>query len=458
MVYGTTGDYFSAGWAADDRLLVFRATSIGRGALFGIDLGSRTLHPLLGRTQATFNLTAAVRDRKTAVVYLAADLDGEFSSLHALDLSTGQAQNMTPDLPWDVVAAEALHDGCTLGLLVNDDARNTLYLFDLSTRRLRRVNDPPHGFIRTIAAHPTLPILALDVVGLDGISGVWTYDITSDRFEPWTVVTSAETYAEPQVIHYPTFDSVDGVRRMVPAVIVQPRAPGEGNRPVVIDIHGGPTDQSFAMVSPIDPVLFGRATVIRPNVRGSTGYGKTYESLDDGPRREDAVRDIGALLDWIATQAEFDSSRIAVTGGSYGGYMTLATLVHYSDRLRCGIELFGISDFPAFLNESEHGHYPEAQRGEYGDWRDERVRTFLASISPAARADQIRVPLMIYQGANDVRVKPAQSRSMAARIRSGGGRVTYLEVPNEGHSVNQPLTQFYLAVLMSEFMARCLGN
>jgi dipeptidyl aminopeptidase/acylaminoacyl peptidase len=227
---------------------------------------------------------------------------------------------------------------------------------------------------------------------------------------------------------------------------------------VVIDIHGGPTAQSLALANPTDSVVLSGVTVIRPNVRGSTGYGKTYESLDDRERREDAVQDIGSLLDWIATQPDLDRERVAVTGGSYGGYMSLATLVHYSSRLRCGVDLFGISDLPAFLEESEKGHFPEAQRGEFGDGRDPAVRQFLLSVSPATHADRIGVPLMIYQGANDVRVKPQQSRAMVRRIREAGGRVTYLEVPNEGHGLNQPLTQFYVAAAAMEFMERCLGR
>jgi dipeptidyl aminopeptidase/acylaminoacyl peptidase len=212
------------------------------------------------------------------------------------------------------------------------------------------------------------------------------------------------------------------------------------------------------MAGPIDEVMYENAVVIRPNVRGSRGYGKTYESLDDREHREDAVRDIGALLDWIAKQPGLDPERVVVTGGSYGGYMTLATLIHSGSRVRCGVELVGVSHWPAFLEESEKGHYPEAQRGEYGDSREPAMRQFLLSISPSTHADQIRVPLMIYQGANDVRVKPQQSRVMVQRIRGAGGQVTYLEAANEGHTLDQPLTQFYMGIASMEFLERCLGR
>lgn len=199
-------------------------------------------------------------------------------------------------------------------------------------------------------------------------------------------------------------------------------------------------------------------TIVAPNVRGSSGYGKTYAALDDRERRENAVRDIGALLDWIGTQADLDPGRVAVSGGSYGGYMTLASLVHYSDRVRCGFELFGISDFVTYLQGSEDSHFPQAQRAEFGDERDPPTRAWLESISPARRAERIRVPLLIFQGANDVRVKPRESRQMVERIRAAGGTVTYVEAADEGHGLEQPLNQLYVGSLASEFMERCLGR
>jgi dipeptidyl aminopeptidase/acylaminoacyl peptidase len=309
-----------------------------------------------------------------------------------------------------------------------------------------------------MVAHPRTALLAVDVVSPLGVAGVWTYDVAEDRFSPWAVPDVAADVPAPIPVRYPTFDSVDGgARRTIPALIF-PAAPGfDGRRPVLIDIHGGPAMQT-RVVAPPHYELVRRigVTIVAPNVRGSSGYGKSYAALDDRERREDAVRDVGALLDWIATQPDLDATRVAVTGGSYGGYMALATLVHYSDRLRCGMELFGISDFVTFLQASEDGHYPEAQRAEYGDERDPATRAFLESISPVRHAERIRVPLLIFQGANDVRVKAQESRQMVERIRAAGGTVTYVEAADEGHSIEQPLNQLYLGSLVSEFTARCL--
>jgi dipeptidyl aminopeptidase/acylaminoacyl peptidase len=455
LVYAGHGDYAAAGWLDDTHVLVEHLTSHSRQALFSLDLNTGLLEPLLGGTGV--RILDATRDRRDPVMYLAADLDGEFASLHAMDINKGATSPLIPDLKWDVASVQALADGRTLALLVNEDAQNSLYLFDLGTRTLRKVQNVPPGFLTRIAVHPTLPLLAIDVLGLDGLSGIWTYDAQANRFEAWAVSPAEDALPPPEVIHYPTFDQVDGSPRLIPAIIVHTSAHHAGRQPIVIDFHGGPRLQARALVQPWDAIAFTGATVIRPNVRGSSGYGTTYESLDDREHREDAIRDVGALLDWIGTRSDLDANRVCVVGESYGGYMVLATLTHYSDRLRCAVDLFGITDFPTFLKESEQGHFPEAQRGEFGDWRDPRMLRFLQSLSPAAQADRIRVPLMIYQGANDVRVKPRQSRSMAEHISNAGGHATYIEAPNEGHGIEQPLTQFYVGAAWMEFMSRYLG-
>jgi dipeptidyl aminopeptidase/acylaminoacyl peptidase len=199
-------------------------------------------------------------------------------------------------------------------------------------------------------------------------------------------------------------------------------------------------------------------TIIAPNIRGSSGYGKTYQALDDRFKREDAVRDIGALLDWVGKREDLDSKRVAIIGGSYGGYMTLASLVHYSSRLRCGCDLFGMSDLNAELNESAEHHFPEIQRKEYGDNRDPVVRAFLDSISPINRAELITVPLLIFQGSNDVRVKPDQSRRIVNELDALGHQVYYIEAGNEGHGIRNPLNLLFMGAVGMHLMENCLLN
>jgi dipeptidyl aminopeptidase/acylaminoacyl peptidase len=458
LILEADGEYSPVAVSPDGRsALVVRFMSHITSRVYLLDLDTRAMLPMFDGAEV--GLADAKWSHDGRILYVATDVGREFAGVHALDPATGGTTLLTGDLDWDVNAIEVLADNQTLALLVNEDARGTLYLLDLPSRQLRKPEGSPPGHVARMVAHPTAPLLALDVVLPMGVRGVWTYDAARDRFSPWAVEdVHAEDLAPPITVRYPTFDAVEGgARRTIPALIF-PAAPGfSGPHPVMIDIHGGPAMQTKVTPPPqYELVRRMGVTIIAPNVRGSTGYGKSYAALDDGERREDAVRDIGALLDWIATQPDLDAARVAVVGGSYGGYMTLAALVHYSDRVRCGIDVFGISDFVTFLQASEDGHFPEAQRAEFGDERDPAMRAFLESISPARHAECIRVPILIYQGANDVRVKAQESRQMVERIRASGGTVTYVEAADEGHDIEQPLNQLYVGSLMSEFTARCL--
>jgi dipeptidyl aminopeptidase/acylaminoacyl peptidase len=172
--------------------------------------------------------------------------------------------------------------------------------------------------------------------------------------------------------------------------------------------------------------------VVAPNVRGSSGYGKRYVKMDNGRLRESSVRDIGALLDWIAAQPDLDATRVAVYGGSYGGYMVLASLTHFSDRLRAGVDIVGISNFVTFL-ENTQDYRRDLRRVEYGDERDPEMRAFLQSISPSRNVKRIRVPLLVAQGQNDPRVPVTESEQIVRDARENGQDVWYMNALNEGH-------------------------
>ncbi len=199
-------------------------------------------------------------------------------------------------------------------------------------------------------------------------------------------------------------------------------------------MHGGPESQyrpSFSSKFQMWVAELGVA-VIAPNIRGSAGFDSEYLSLDNELRREDAIRDIGALLDWIATRPDLDASRVAVYGGSYGGYMVLAAAVHYSDRLRAGVDVVGISNFVTFLENTED-YRRDLRRLEYGDERDPEMRAYLEAISPLNNADRIDIPLLVVQGRNDPRVPASESEQIVAALRAHGRPVWYIEALNEGH-------------------------
>jgi dipeptidyl aminopeptidase/acylaminoacyl peptidase len=197
--------------------------------------------------------------------------------------------------------------------------------------------------------------------------------------------------------------------------------------------------------------------IIEPNVRGSAGYGKSFLKLDNGYKREESVQDIGKLLDWIAKQPELDADRVAVTGGSYGGYMVLASMVHYNDRIRCGIDVVGISNFVTFLQNTED-YRKDLRRVEYGDERDPKMKEFLLSISPANQVDKITKPLFIIQGLNDPRVPASESEQMKNNLQAKEKEVWYLVAKDEGHGFRKKENVVFQQLAEVLFLKKFLLN
>jgi dipeptidyl aminopeptidase/acylaminoacyl peptidase len=285
---------------------------------------------------------------------------------------------------------------------------------------------------------------------------VYSYDVTTARLTRWTdgTIPGMDTggFVEPRLIRWKSFDG-----REITGFHYPPPARFTGKRPVIISIHGGPETQ-------FRPGFLGRynyflnelgVAMIFPNVRGSAGFGKTFLKLDNGMKREDAVKDIGALLDWIAQQPDLDASRVAVSGGSYGGYMTLACAVHFADRITGAVSVVGISNFVTFLERTE-SYRRDLRRAEYGDERDPAMRAFLESISPLNHAARIAKPLFVVQGLNDPRVPHTESEQIVASLKARGTPVWFLMAKDEGHGfVKKPNVDFQFYVT-AEFVRRIL--
>lgn len=239
-------------------------------------------------------------------------------------------------------------------------------------------------------------------------------------------------------------------KRSISGYLYKPSSKFQGKRPVIISIHGGPEGQSR-------PAFLGRSNyylnelgvaIIYPNVRGSVGYGKTFVDLDNGMKREESVKDIGALIDWIAQQPELDKDRIMITGGSYGGYMTLATSYLYSDKIRCAVDVVGISNFNTFMKNTE-AYRRDARRVEYGDERDAKMAAYFEAIAPLNHTDKIKKPLFIVQGENDPRVPASEAIQMKDKIKQNGGTIWFLMAKDEGHGFkkkNNSDFQFYATI------------
>ena len=221
---------------------------------------------------------------------------------------------------------------------------------------------------------------------------------------------------------------------MISGFLYKPPASFTGKRPVMINIHGGPEGQSRPGFQGRNNYFLNELgiAIVFPNVRGSTGFGKTFSQLDNWEKREDSVKDIGALLDWVSGRPDLDADRVMVMGGSYGGYMTLAVATSYNDRIRCSLDVVGISNFVTFLERTE-AYRRDLRRVEYGDERDPKMREFLQRIAPLNHAAKIRKPIFVVQGKNDPRVPVGESEQMVAQLKQQGTPVWYLMATDEGH-------------------------
>ena len=335
------------------------------------------------------------------------DSAGEFQQLAWQSLATGSKPEMvTADIPWHVEDVQFSQDRSRAAFAVNENGFSRLYLMDPKKRAYKPVKNLPVGVIGGGAFSPDSKQLALTLNTPQTPSDTFVLELKRNptrhgELVRWTFSEvgglDSERFIEPTLISYPTFDSSKGGPESIPAWLYEP--PGEGPHPVVISIHGGPEAQARPYFASTYQMWLERlgAAVLVPNVRGSNGYGKHYMGLDNGFLREDSVKAIGALLDWIKTQPNLDENRVAVFGGSYGGYMVLASSVHYSDRLRAAVNIVGISSFVTFL-ENTQDYRRDARRAEYGDERDPAMRAHLEKISPLNNVEKIAVPMFVVQG------------------------------------------------------------
>jgi dipeptidyl aminopeptidase/acylaminoacyl peptidase len=481
VLAGGSEDLEVQDWSLDDtRLAVIRYRSSTDSELLLVDVGTgeQTIiepsqAPVRGRRSSKpagpVSVGAAHFSRDGRGLYFTSDRGGEFMALHYLDLYTRQQSTLTPGTRWDVESFTVSADGRFLAYALNEAGLSRLVLRDLRIRADVLLPPLPAGaVIDEVSFDRRSNRLAVALQAANIPAEVLVYDINSADASALPQVALARwTQGElagidpaklvpAQLVEFPTWDDLDKRRRMLSAFVYRPTAPGP--HPVVIDIHGGPESQFRPRWDAFRQYLVGELgyVVIAPNVRGSAGYGRSFLKLDDGALREDSVRDIGALLVWLAAQRDLDRNRVVVTGGSYGGYMALASLVQYGDRLAGAIDVVGISNFVTFLTNTS-GYRRDLRRVEYGDERDPQMRALLTAISPLTNAKSIRKPLLIVQGLNDPRVPASESEQMKAMARASGGEVWYLAASDEGHGFRKkPNSDAYRAVAVA-FLKRLAG-
>ncbi|HXM75152.1 MAG TPA: S9 family peptidase [Thermoanaerobaculia bacterium] len=438
-------------WSPDGKkILVREGLSINEAYLWLFDAatGEKTLLTAKGGAEKiAFEGGQFAPDGQS--IYTTSDMGSEFLRLVRIDVPSGKRAVLTSQIPWDVEDFDLARDGKRLAFVTNEDGAGVLRILDVATGKETKVPGLALGTIGSVQWHANGHDLAFTFSGARSPSDVYSFDAATGKVERWTESETgglnAETFSQPELVRWKTFDG-----KTISGFLYKPAARFPGKRPVIVNIHGGPEGQAR-------PGFIGRTNyflnelgiaVIYPNVRGSTGFGKTFSKLDNGMLREESVRDIGALLDWIKTRPELDADRIMVTGGSYGGFMTLASAVAYNDRIRCSLDVVGISNFVSFLEKTE-AYRRDLRRVEYGDERDPKMREFLIKISPLTNAAKITKPLFVIQGANDPRVPRNESEQMVGTVRKNGGPVWFLMAKDEGHGFakkrNQDF-QFYATV------------
>ena len=431
------------GWSAnafgrDDRsLLLTRYRSNIDAEVWSLDLSPtagrpatpQRLLPRDGDPRAAYFGSDVLADGRLLV---RTDAFGEFRTLYRFDPATGAFDRVGPAPTWDVVDSDLATDGARLALVRNEAGRGVLHLADGRTLAPLPAPDVP-GNVRGVVFSPDGTRLAVWHDGADSPGTVSVLDLASGqltpRVQPDTAGLDTAAFRPTEVIAWNSFDG-----RRITGLMTRPPTRFSGPRPVLIDFHGGPAAQARLGFNGRTNYLINELGIvlIEPNVRGSSGFGKTFVSLDDGRLREDSVRDAGALLDWIATQPGLDASRVAVSGGSYGGYMVQAVAVHHGPRIRGAINIVGISHFVNFLENTE-SYRRDLRRVEYGDERDPAMRAFLHAISPLTMAARMTAPMFVIHGRNDPRVPVSEAEQLVATLQRSGVPVWTMIADNEGH-------------------------
>jgi dipeptidyl aminopeptidase/acylaminoacyl peptidase len=444
------GGWDVSDWSPDGKqLLVSNYVSAAESYIWLLDVASgnkELLTPKTGTDTVGYASANFAKDGKG--VYMTSDAGSEFKQLVYLDLSSRKTYVLTPNLPWDVDQVALSQDGKWIAFEANQDGISTLHLLDTKSRQETRLPEVPAGVMSGLQWRDRSHEFAFGLSTASQTYDVYSIDADSGKLERWTFSENPARKTKDikaQLIHWKSWDG-----RSISGFLYRSTDGFSGKRPVIVDIHGGPEGEAL-------PYFVGQfnyfinelgIVVIYPNVRGSTGYGKTFQKLDNGFLREGSYKDISTLIDWIQTQPDLDANKIMITGGSYGGFMTLAVATNYNDRICCSVDIVGPSNLVTFL-EHTSGYRQDLRRVEYGDERDPKMRAFLESIAPANKAKNITKPLFVIAGANDPRVPASESAQMVEVVRKNGTPVWWLLGKDEGHGFAKKKNrdfQFYATV------------
>lgn len=435
------------GWAISDfapdakTAVVTEYRSVNKTNLYRMDVATGAMTPI-GDPAAAIAYGEA-KFAPDGTLWVTSDEGSDFQRLGTIDPKTGRFTAVAPEPKWDVDAFDISDDGRTIAYVVNEAGIDRLKLLDVASRRARTV-PLPAGSIGGVEFAPW-GALGFALNSAKAPTDTYSLDPATLKVTRWTASETGgldpARNVEPEFVEVKSFDG-----EPVSGFLYRPdpkRWPGK--RPLLFNIHGGPEGQST-------PGFLGRnnyllnelgIALFYPNVRGSTGFGKRFVALDNGPfKREDSVKDIGAFLDRFDKDPRIDSKRIAETGGSYGGYMCYALAIRYGDRFKAANCIVAFSNFVTFL-ENTQSYRRDLRRVEYGDERDPAQRAKLVEISPLTRAKELKIPLMVVTGGNDPRVPASEANQMVAAVRANGVPAWHLLAKDEGHGYAKKENQDY---------------
>ena len=436
------------GWGVSDfapdgkTAVVTEYVSVTKSNLYVLDIASGKMTPIGDiKKDIAYGSAAYAPD---GTLWVTSDEGSDFQRLGTLDVATGKFTPKSPDKKWDVEGFDIAEDGSFIAYSLNEAGVDRVKLLDTKTGAVRTVSNLPAGVVGALEVSPWGDI-GLTLSSARSAADAYSIDSKTLAVTRWTQSETGgldpNLNVEPQFIEVKSFDG-----EPVSGFLYRPDpAKFPGKRPLIVSIHGGPEGQST-------PGFLGRSNyllnelgiaVFLPNVRGSTGFGKRFVSLDNGPfKREDSVKDIGAFLDVLAKDPRLDTSRFAVTGGSYGGYMCYAVAIRYGDRLKGANCVVAISNFVTFL-ENTQSYRRDLRRVEYGDERDPKQRAKLMEISPLTSVDKLNIPLMVVTGGNDPRVPASEAEQIVKAVRAKGGLAWSLLGQDEGHGFAKKVNQDY---------------
>lgn len=459
LVYRQDGANSALAWSYDDRQIIVshdnEQLSLNND-LYLVDLATRqATHLTPHEGAAQFEEAHFSRDGRSLL--LVTNRGREWASLARLDLQTKNIEIMD-ETPWDIDALTLSDDALTLAYTHNRDGYSELYLRQLNADgrfkdKSAALKLPAQGVASGLNFSHNGRRLSFAFNSARHNSDVWLYEIKSGALTQVTRASRAgipqSSFIAPQLIHYKTFDG-----REVPAWYYKPQTTSTSALPVIVSVHGGPEGQERPAFSAIYQYYLSRGyAVLAPNVRGSTGYGQTYTHLDDVRRREDSVKDLAAGVEWLKTQGGADAKKIAVMGGSYGGYMTLAAITLYPDIWAAAVDTVGIANFESFLRNTS-GYRRKLREVEYGSL--ERDLDFLRAISPLGKVDRIRTPLMVIHGKNDPRVPYTEAEQIVKALRARNAPVEYALFDDEGHGIAKLSNRLILYPKVGDFLDRYL--